>query len=45
MHSILSTFFSGPVTGEEKKKRLAERLACEFTVHVLYAKLLTILCL
>ncbi|TFL03120.1 ribonuclease H-like domain-containing protein [Pterulicium gracile] len=29
MHSILSTFFSGPVTGEEKKKRLAERLASE----------------
>jgi RNA exonuclease 1 len=27
MHSILSSFFSGPVTGEEKKKRIAQRLA------------------
>jgi RNA exonuclease 1 len=30
MHSVLSNFFSGPVSGEEKKKRIAMRLACAF---------------
>lgn len=28
MHSIMSEFFQAPVTGEEKKRRQAERLAC-----------------
>jgi RNA exonuclease 1 len=32
MHSILSEFFTAPVTGEEKARRLAERLACS-SVH------------
>lgn len=29
MHSVLNTFFQGPVTGEEKKRRLQDRLTCE----------------
>ena len=29
MHSVLSAFFHGPVSGEEKKKRTQQRLACE----------------
>jgi RNA exonuclease 1 len=28
MHSVLSTFFSGPISGEEKKKRITQRLNC-----------------
>lgn len=28
MHSVLGTFFQSPVSGEEKKRRLIERLAC-----------------
>ncbi|KAI0691614.1 hypothetical protein C8Q76DRAFT_255245 [Earliella scabrosa] len=31
MHSVLSAFFQGPVTGEEKKRRLTERLTSERT--------------
>ncbi|TBU36676.1 ribonuclease H-like protein [Dichomitus squalens] len=31
MHSVLNTFFQGPVTGEEKKRRLTERLISERT--------------
>ena len=27
MHSVLNTFFQTPVSGEEKKKRLRERVA------------------
>lgn len=29
MHSVLSSFFHGPVSGEEKKKRLQQRVACK----------------
>lgn len=29
MHSVLSAFFHGPVSGEEKRKRTAQRVACE----------------
>ncbi|KAI0920161.1 hypothetical protein AcW1_001979 [Taiwanofungus camphoratus] len=29
MHSVLNAFFQGPITGEEKKKRLLERVASE----------------
>ncbi|KAI0632619.1 hypothetical protein C8Q77DRAFT_1118626 [Trametes polyzona] len=29
MHSVLNSFFQGPVTGEEKKRRLTERLTSE----------------
>ncbi|KAI1787109.1 ribonuclease H-like protein [Ganoderma leucocontextum] len=29
LHSVLNTFFQGPVTGEEKKRRLTERLTSE----------------
>lgn len=28
MHSVLGGFFQSPVSGEEKKRRLTERLAC-----------------
>lgn len=28
MHSVLNAFFQGPVSGEEKKKRLIERVTC-----------------
>ncbi|KAF9462298.1 ribonuclease H [Collybia nuda] len=28
MHSVLSSFFHGPVSGEEKKKRMEKMLAC-----------------
>ena len=31
MHSVLGAFFQSPVSGEEKKRRIAERVACEFT--------------
>ncbi|KZT66208.1 ribonuclease H [Daedalea quercina L-15889] len=31
MHSVLNTFFQGPITGEEKKKRIIERRAWEKT--------------
>jgi RNA exonuclease 1 len=27
MHSVLNTFFQAPVSGEEKKRRLLERVA------------------
>jgi len=27
MHSVLNTFFQAPVSGEEKKRRLQERIA------------------
>lgn len=30
MHSTISEFFQLPVTGEEKKRRLEERLACAY---------------
>jgi hypothetical protein len=30
MHSVLNTFFQAPVSGEEKKKRLRERVAGQF---------------
>ncbi|KAI0043270.1 ribonuclease H [Auriscalpium vulgare] len=33
MHSVLSTFFHGPVSGEEKKRRVTERIASERTVQ------------
>lgn len=29
MHSVLSTFFNGPISGEEKKRRIAQRLNSE----------------
>ena len=29
MHSVLSSFFSGPVSGEEKKRRLTQRVQCK----------------
>ncbi|KAF8869553.1 hypothetical protein BD779DRAFT_1614400 [Infundibulicybe gibba] len=29
MHSVLSSFFNGPVSGEEKKKRIAQKLISE----------------
>ncbi|KAH9484836.1 putative exonuclease [Psilocybe cubensis] len=29
MHSVLSTFFTGPVSGEEKKRRLTQRVQSE----------------
>lgn len=29
MHSVLNSFFQGPITGEEKKKRLIERVTSE----------------
>ncbi|KAH9922386.1 uncharacterized protein B0H18DRAFT_1018161 [Fomitopsis serialis] len=29
MHSVLNTFFQGPMTGEEKKRRLIERVSSE----------------
>lgn len=29
MHSVLSAFFHGPVSGEEKRKCTAHRVACE----------------
>lgn len=28
MHSVLSAFFQTPVSGEEKKRRILERVAC-----------------
>ncbi|KAI9508061.1 hypothetical protein F5148DRAFT_1284472 [Russula earlei] len=31
MHSVLNTFFQAPVSGEEKKRRLQERIAAERT--------------
>ena len=34
MHSVLNAFFQGPVTGEEKKRRLTERLTCECRSHL-----------
>jgi len=30
MHSVLSAFFHGPVSGEERKRRVAQRLTCMF---------------
>nr|VWP02055.1 Thioredoxin 1 (Trx-1) [Ganoderma boninense] len=29
LHSVMNTFFQGPVTGEEKKRRITERLTSE----------------
>lgn len=29
MHSVLSSFFQGPVSGEEKRKRVIARIACK----------------
>ena len=29
MHSVLSAFFHGPVSGEERRKRMQQRLTCE----------------
>lgn len=29
MHSVLSAFFTGPVSGEEKKRRLTQRVQCK----------------
>lgn len=29
MHSVLSTFFQGPISGEEKKRRMTQRLQAE----------------
>lgn len=37
MHSILSSFFMGPVSGEEKKKRILERINCPFWPLQLHA--------
>jgi len=33
MHSVLNTFFQGPVSGEEKKRRLLERIAGPSLLH------------
>ncbi|KAI0061326.1 ribonuclease H-like protein [Artomyces pyxidatus] len=33
MHSVLSTFFHGPVSGEEKKKRVLQRIAADRAVE------------
>jgi RNA exonuclease 1 len=30
MHSVLSTFFQAPVTNEEKRRRLVQKLTCTF---------------
>jgi RNA exonuclease 1 len=30
MHSVLSSFFTGPISGEEKKRRLVRNLQCVF---------------
>lgn len=35
MHSVLSTFFNGPISGEEKKRRIAQRLTCMFPLKFL----------
>jgi RNA exonuclease 1 len=29
MHSVLSSFFTGPISGEEKKRRLTQRVQCK----------------
>lgn len=34
MHSVLSSFFTGPVTGEEKKKRQSLRAQCRFIFSI-----------
>ena len=31
MHTVLSTFFAGPVSGKEKKRRLMQRVHCVFS--------------
>ncbi|EMD32735.1 hypothetical protein CERSUDRAFT_57931 [Gelatoporia subvermispora B] len=31
MHSVLNAFFQGPISGEEKKKRILNRVQCEFS--------------
>ena len=36
MHSVLSTFFTGPVSGEEKKRRLTQRVQCVFFFFSLF---------
>lgn len=28
MHSVLSSFFTGPISGEEKKRRITQRVMC-----------------
>ena len=38
MHSVLGAFFQSPVSGEEKKRRILERVACN--VHI-YAHAMT----
>ena len=38
MHSVLSAFFHGPVSGEERRRRAMQRLACTLSFdYVLYA--------
>ena len=34
MHSVLSTFFQGPISGEEKKRRTTQRLHGVYSVYI-----------
>ena len=36
MHSVLSSFFTGPISGEEKKRRLEQKLQRMFTLFDFY---------
>jgi RNA exonuclease 1 len=36
MHSVLSAFFHGPVSGEERRRRVVQRLKCTFVSAVLF---------
>lgn len=36
MYSVLSTFFQGPVSGEEKKRRIEARIACMCAITTLH---------
>jgi RNA exonuclease 1 len=41
MHSVLHGFFMGPITGEERKRRMSERIKSEFHHGVFKGPLLT----
>ena len=41
MHSVLNTFFQAPVSGEEKKRRLQERIAGSYPITLFLALRLT----
>ena len=43
MHSVLSAFFQGPVSGEERRKRVVQRLTCmsvSFLFFFVYTKMI-----